>query len=202
MLRLLILISLTLGTASTAWAGTLFDAASAGDIDEVTRLLTAGADVNAREGRDGATPLHAAALASQPAMAEVLIAHGADVNALNVGGFTPLHAAAYSGSVPVAELLLDKGAVVDEAAKKFGVTPLLVAGEQDNLAVAELLIARGADVSARERHGYTPLTRAFFKQHDDIVRLLKRHGATCQGHEVIGSEIGYRQCLEGAIYQP
>ena len=202
MLRLLLLISLTLSVAGKAWAGPLFDAASAGDINEVALLIAAGADVNAREGRDGATPLHAAALAGQPAVVEMLIAHGADVNAHNVGGFTPLHAAAYSGSVPAAKLLLDKGAAVNEAANKFGVTPLLVAGEQDNVAVAELLIARGADVSARERHGYTPLSRAFFKQHDDIVRLLKRYGATCQGPEVIGSEIGYRQCLEGATYQP
>ena len=112
MLRLLILISLTLGTASTAWAGTLSDAASAGDIDGVARLLAAGADANAREGRDGATPLHAAALASQPAVVEVLIAHGADVNAKDGSGFTPLALAANSKNDLMVVILLEKGAQI------------------------------------------------------------------------------------------
>ena len=37
------------------------------------------------------TPLHLAAEEGYPDMAEVLLDHGADVNAANAGGDTPLH---------------------------------------------------------------------------------------------------------------
>ena len=113
----------------------------------------------------------------------------------NAGGFTPLHAAAYSGSVPIAVLLLDKGAVIEDAQNKAGATPLLVAAEQNQVAVVELLISRGASVSAPESHGYMPLTRAFWKGNVDVVRLLKRHGATCQSAEVLGGDAFYQECV-------
>ena len=72
---------------------------------------------------------------------------------------------------------------------------MLVAAEQNQAAVVELLIARGATVSAPESHGYMPLTRAFWKGHVDVVRLLKRHGATCQSAEVLGGAESYQQCV-------
>jgi ankyrin repeat protein len=56
----------------------------------------------------------------------------------------------------------------------------------------ELLIARGADVNRPESHGYTPVTRAGFKGHRDIIRVLKRHGAVCPPAEMIGASL----CIE------
>jgi ankyrin repeat protein len=105
--------------------------------------------------------------------------------ARNSGGFTPLHAAAFSGSMAIAELLLAKGAVLDDTSNKAGVTPLLVAAEENHLALAEFLIAKGADVNQAEVHGYMPITRAFWKGNEDIVRLFKQHGATCQS-DILG----------------
>jgi uncharacterized protein len=171
----------------------LFEAAIAGEIAVVERLLAAGANIDGRD-HDQATPLIAAALASQAAIVKVLIAHGANVQARNAGGFTALHAAAYSGSTPIVEFLLDSGANIDDADNRAGVTPLLVAAEENHQAVAELLLARGADLSVRERHGYTALSRALFKRHAGMLRLLKRHGATCEAN--VGGEAAYRLCLD------
>ena len=178
----------------------LFDAARAGDTAGVERLLANGAEADSRS-RDRATPLIAAALSDQPDIAALLIAKGADVMARNSGGFTPLHAAAYSGSVPVAELLLNKGAVLDDAANKAGAAPLMLAAEENHVAMLEFLIARGADVSKSEIHGYTPLMRAVWKGHEDIVRVLKRHGQACPSVETLGgAEYGgeeyYQRCIE------
>jgi len=169
----------------------LFDAVNAGDVAGAERLLAQGAPVDSRD-RDQATPLIAAALSDQLEVAELLVGKGADVMARNAGGFTPLHAAAYSGSVRIAELLLEKGAVLEDAANKAGVTPLLVAAEENHVAMLELLIARGADVNRPESHGYTPVMRAGFKGHRDIIRVLKRHGATCPPADMTGASL----CIE------
>jgi ankyrin repeat protein len=130
-------------------------------------------------------PLIAAALDDQLAIAEFLLSKGADVMARNSGGFTPLHAAAFSGSLPIARLLLEQGAVLEDSANKSGVTPLVVAGEENHVELAEFLIAQGADVNRAEAHGYWPTTRAFWKGNTDIIKLFKRHGATCQA-KVLG----------------
>ncbi len=135
-----------------------------------------------------------AALADQLAIAELLISKGADVMARNSGGFTPLHAAAFSGSLSISKLLLGRGATLDDAANKAGVTPLMVAGEENHVALAKFLLAEGADVGRAEVHGYTPIMRAFWKGNADIVRLFKRHGATCPPASVLGDE-DYVKCM-------
>jgi ankyrin repeat protein len=170
------------------------DATRAGDLATVERLLTGGAAVDS-PGQNGETPLIVAALAGRDDIAVLLLSHGANVNARNAGGFTPLHAAAYVGAEPVASLLLDKGGSLEDTSNKAGATPLMAAAEQNQVAMLELLIARGASVNAPESHGYMPLTRAFWKGHVDVVRLLKRHGATCQSIEVLGSEAIRQKCL-------
>jgi ankyrin repeat protein len=195
MLRLLVPVAVVVALTSGAVADdSLFDAVKAGDTAAVERLLDNGAAVESRT-RDKATPLIEAALSDQREVAALLLTKGADVMARNSGGFTPLHAAAYSGSVPVAELLLENGAVLGDVANKAGASPLMVAAEEDHLAMVELLVARGADVDQPEHNGYTPLTRAFWKGHQDIVRALKRHGAVCPSAEILG-EASLQRCLD------
>ena len=69
----------------------IHEAASSGNIEAVKKHLTAGADVNAKNG--GGTPLHFAALLGRKEIAEMLISKGADVNAKDGYGWTPLYRA-------------------------------------------------------------------------------------------------------------
>ena len=181
---LLAFLVLAFAATSAAAGDPLFDAVAAGDKSAVEQALAGGADVDSRA-RDQATPLIAAALGDQLAIAELLLSKGADAMARNSGGFTPLHAAAFSGSLPIAKLLLEKGAVLEDSANKSGVTPLIVAGEENRVELAEFFIAQGADVKRPEGHGYWPITRAFWKGNTEIIKLFKRHGATCQA-KVLG----------------
>jgi len=184
------------GVISTSTlAGPLHDASRRGDLAATEALLGEGAEIDVR-GENGETPLIVAILEGQPDVAELLIAHGADVMARNERGLTPLHAAAYAGSAEVVRLLLDHGAALEDRANVSGATPLMVAAEENHVAVAELLIARGADLSIPDRDGFTPLTQAWAKKRTEMVRLLKRHGATCQPVEFLGSEDYYRRCVE------
>jgi len=110
-----------------------------------------------------------------------LILSGADVNAAAQNGLSALHLAAVKGHKPVIEFLLAKGADMN-ANDKDGMTPLHLAvlrgpfqGHKD---LAQLLIDKGADVNAENQAGLTPLHYAKVAGHQEIVELLRKHGAT------------------------
>jgi len=86
-------------------------AALGGDMAEVSRLVEAGADVNAVSVYQ-ATPLHWAVQGSsvKPDILSYLVEHGADVNAKNMWGATPLHLTSSFGNVPATRRLLELGA--------------------------------------------------------------------------------------------
>ena len=86
-------------------------------------------------------PLHAAAAGGSPAVVELLIAHGADPNSRQHGGWTALAAAAANGSVGMVRVLLACGARAALAADD-GKTPLDHARERDYLEIARWLTAR------------------------------------------------------------
>ena len=78
-----------------------------GQLEVVSTLLDAGADVNAVNQNDhwGNTPLHAAAHANHAAIAELLIDRGAKLDARDAGGRTPLDHTAFHKATAVAKLL-------------------------------------------------------------------------------------------------
>ena len=110
---------------------------------------------------DGWTPLHLAAFFGHPKIAELLLAHGADVTARsrNANGNTPLHAALAANQKMVAGLLIGGGADVN-AADADGWRPLHLAAANNNLEAMKALIAQGADVAAANGEGLTPLALA------------------------------------------
>jgi uncharacterized protein len=181
------------GGGALAYAGPLHDAARDGDLQQVRQLIGQGADMNA-PGDNGEPPLILAILGGHSAAVDLLIEKGADIGARNKGGFTPLHAAAYVDDGDAAELLLAKGADVNDQQNKAGVTPLSVAAEEGRASVAQVLIEHGADLDAAEQNGYTPLTRAVWRGHKDVVMLLRQSGAECQPVEIL-EEPGYSQCV-------
>ena len=87
---------------------------------------------------------------------QVLMAHGAAVDARGDRQETPLHLAADAGNLAVATALLDAGAQVDPRMDEQR-TPLHQAAQANGADIVRLLVARGADVNARDRAGYTAL---------------------------------------------
>jgi tetratricopeptide (TPR) repeat protein len=84
----------------------LLEAAKAGDLSRVKKLLTTGADIRCTDPEFGATPLHWAAYKGHRRIVSLLLKRGADVNAKNNDGRTPLMFAAGFGHRQVAKLLV------------------------------------------------------------------------------------------------
>ena len=155
---------------------TLFEACAAGELDRVERLVDSGASVNAYSD-DGWTPIHLAAFFGHAQVAELLLAHDADVRARsrNQTGNTPLHAALAANQSLIAGLLIGNGADLN-AADAAGWRPLHLAAANNSVDVMKTLIAQGADPAATNADGLTPLAVASQRDHREAAALLERHG--------------------------
>ena len=126
-------------------------AVASGDAANVERLLEfGGPELAAAYTDDGWTLLH---LAPTAEIAQLLLAHGADINAPNRHrvfgpGNSPLHAATYMGSAEVARLLIQKGGNVN-ATDNAVWTPLHLAASNGYVDIARRLLEAGADPNAR-----------------------------------------------------
>jgi beta-lactamase regulating signal transducer with metallopeptidase domain len=177
---------LVFAAIAETWNGgeTLYNAASIGDTDTVTRMLDAGADVNSVIRGDG-SPLIAAVRSGDLPMLELLLNRGADVNLAVRGDGNALIAAAMAGNLEVTELLLDRGARIDEVVPGDE-NALITAARMGRVGVARLLIDRGADVNASVAvlagsddapTVRTPLRMARRGGHIEIERMLLQAGA-------------------------
>ncbi|GMH40636.1 hypothetical protein BSKO_08540 [Bryopsis sp. KO-2023] len=86
--------------------------AERGSLPIVQQLLSAGADVDAKN-KMGKTPLHLASTTGNVDIAKNLISYGANVNAQDHVWRTPLHFASMSGNVDIVRILIDHGASQD-----------------------------------------------------------------------------------------
>jgi len=151
-------------------------AAEAGDLDEVSALISGGADVN-QAAADGTTALLWATYQAYPEMVQALLDAGADPNATNEFGVAPLIQAARYGDVAMIRILLDAGAAT-EIALPTGETPLMAAARAGSADAVSLLIERGADVNAVENMQHqTALMWAAAAGHADVVAALLSGGA-------------------------
>ncbi len=149
-------------------ATTLYAATVGNDTDTIAQLVNAGVNVNTPNFM-GSTPLMNAAMAGNVAAAKLLLAKGADVNAVSgppgqqvkngtiaLGTFTPLLLASANGPLELVNVLLAAGADVN-AKEARGMTPLMyaVATDHGDPAIVKALLARGANVRATTPQGET-----------------------------------------------
>lgn len=131
----------------------LWDAAGDGDDTAIEAALEAGADVNAldtRSSRNGRFALNWAAIRNHSDTIQLLLKHGAAIDARNLSGFTALHHAAESGSTDAARALLAAGADTTLRSSD-GETAGEVARRKGNGEVARLIDEAVARKSHRDK---------------------------------------------------
>ena len=184
---------LCLAGGNIALCGPIHDATRKGDEAKVIALLKQSHDLVSSRDKLGNTPLHIAALHDQPAIAALLVANGADVNAQNDPDASDKWAALYYnkkayGETPltlallsfhhkeIVELLLTHGADPNVTIH-IQDTPLHRAVERDLPYDVELLLANGADPDTINLSGVTPVHCAVMHGRTKILELLLDYGA-------------------------
>jgi len=157
----------------------LMRAALHGRVDEVRRLLNAGANVNERDDL-GLTALMLAAGADQLDVVKILLEAGADPNAL--GGMThpriiltPLITAMSPRNkrrLEIMDTLIAAGAKVNPP-PSYGESPLVHAVTQKDLEMLKALLERGADVNWANEIGHSALVTTLTDGNGPDLRVLK-----------------------------
>ncbi len=145
-------------------------AAAFGSLAQLFERLDAGADPNAA-GAGGLTPLHLAV--HDATRIELLLEHGAEVDARTEYGATPLILAAWYDAPDTwaVQQLLAAGADPN-ARTQDGMTPLLRAVRSNKLELVPLLLSAGAELDARDAEGSSALHWATTSGLVEMAELL------------------------------
>ena len=126
----------------------LFKAINNNDLEQVKKLIKAGADVNAKSDIEG-TPLILAVEKRNTEIVKFLLSSGADVN---------------------------KKITSVECIEGCG-SPLLNAASEGQIELVKILIKAGADVNIESMDKETPIMLASINNYEDVVKILKAAGA-------------------------
>jgi ankyrin repeat protein len=161
-----------------------------GDLDEVRRLLDAGADPNSTDEHGSGTLLN-----FHPAVVEYLLSRGAAPNIqTNENGSSVLAGLAYVNQLDCVRILLQHGADPNRGREASGETPLhhaLTKNESSRGPLVKLLLDHGADPNAKtipgvvsynfwrdvRTRGETPLHRAAAYASAETIDHLLTAGA-------------------------
>jgi len=179
----------------------LLIAAKKGNTQKITKLLESGADINQYDHGGWGTALYQVVRDQDVNSVRLLVECGADVNKGNERGHTPLHVAMKwepEHALDIAKILISNGADVNAGIKNElvpdgyvdtseGKTPLHNAAGiwlfdddleiHSKIALVKLLLSHGANVNAKDGFGQTPLFKALYTGHIDVMELLIDHGA-------------------------
>lgn len=159
----------------------LHSAAHHGDTDEISRLIEAGADPNARDGA-GRTPAHVAAFASKDAALRAIADGGADMNALEGQAYDVVTIAAVANDPELMSLALALGNRADLITSRYDGTALIAAAHLGHAEVVRRLIAAGAPLDHVNNLQWTALIEAVVLgdggvAHQETVAALVSAGA-------------------------
>lgn len=152
----------------------VFEASAVGDVLRLEDILTADPGAAHAFSGDGWTALHLAAAFGTPAAADMLLQHGAQIDAIsqNPQRNQPLHAALSIGRNPeTVRLLLAHGADPN-ATQVAGFTPLFSASAANRKDLAAMLIESGAHSHHRNDADKTAADFARERGHAELADWL------------------------------
>jgi ankyrin repeat protein len=162
------------------------------------RLMTKDPQQVNQLGSCHGTPLHASVLGGHIKVAQLLVAHGANLNSRCRNNLTPLHIASREGHFKIAKWLLNHGADVNSQ-DKSGLTPLHFAVSHGQLEACRILLEHNAEVNSRNYRKSTPLLLASEFGYANIVQLLLDHNADVDVRDGDGDTPLHCSALRGQL---
>ena len=156
----------------------LLQAAYDGDVERAKELIAEGADVNAKDHTEQSAYLIATSeVGDDPALLELTLDSGAEVNAKDSYNGTGLIRAGERGYARIVRRLLDTDIDVDHV-NRLGWTALLEAivlgeGRRPHVETVRALVEGGAGVNIPDGDGVTPLAHAEERGYDEIAEILR-----------------------------
>ena len=152
----------------------LINAVKAQNSEIVTKLLDAGANINAGD-KDNWTALIWASHRKNLEIVKLLVARGADVNAMGKDGNTALKRAIATNRVKIIKLLKQSGAALEDDYEEG--QKMIKAVKNGKMEEVQQFLAKGLDVNIRDSAQCTPLIYASRNGNYDMVKLLIDSGA-------------------------
>jgi ankyrin repeat protein len=171
LLSLSLLMPGAVGAQSLPEVEPLHEAAFAGNLEEVRRLLEEGTAVDVPD-PEGRTALMWASFNGHTAVDALLLEKGAAIDAREANGRTALMYASSGPFVETVGLLLEKGAQVNLQGTAEGFTALMTAAAEGQVEVVQVLLAYGADPDAKDADGDTAESFARQNGHSQVVAVL------------------------------
>lgn len=171
-----------LNSADSGGYTALHHASSRGAVPEISALLEAGAEVDAKDCA-GWTPLFEASTQGSCDAVAVLLHHGANAKALDFEGRSPLHLAAQRGFVGTTRRLLTAGADVGRRFGRSECSALDLAVVDGHVEVLRSIIATHRTaaeelIDGTDSLGRTALHRAAFFNQPEALAVLVEGGAS------------------------
>ena len=162
----------------------LHAAARGVDPGQISRLVSAGNDINARDSY-GRTPLHVATFARQRAAIHALIAAGARTELLEHDRYDAVTIAAVADDEETLRVLLSLGASAGLITSRYDGTALIAAAHLGHDGVVKQLIAAGAPLDHVNNLHWTALIESIVlgnggRRHVETLRALVEAGANTQ----------------------
>lgn len=162
----------------------VFQMAQSGDATRLKEILEPRPNLANTENSDGLTPLGFAAHFGNKDAVQVLLNHGADIDAVShskisfIPSNTALQAAiAGERNMDVIKLLLSHNAQTNILDSNGHTCLHTAAFHDDNEELIRLLIEHGADVNARVEGRETALSLAIKQGNNNVAEFLRQNGA-------------------------
>ncbi|MBF0280911.1 MAG: ankyrin repeat domain-containing protein [SAR324 cluster bacterium] len=159
----------------------LFAAAVRGNINQVKSYIVAYENVDIRDSY-GRTPLHVAAYGGHHDVMRILVASGADPNALENDRYDIVTIAAVANDLQTLKVALELGTSAKNITSRYDGTALIAAAHLGHTEVVQMLIRARAPLDHVNNLGWTALIESIVlgdggRDHTETLRALINAGA-------------------------